>query len=192
MRWDALFDDLHGQLASEHALEFDAELVELSRLELTQISFLDRLRANAGEVVSFWLCGGSRVSGSIARIGDDWLLLYTQQGRSVVVRQAQILVAEGVGFAAKTGYGRLNFSFGGAMRALSKARATVTLEIDAREPEESNLTGVIERVGVDFLELSALRDATVARRSNIARRLLLPFAGIRLVKAHGGNQGILM
>ncbi|MGB7817393.1 MAG: hypothetical protein WBL35_01485, partial [Ornithinibacter sp.] len=73
MRWEGLFADLEGQLAAEERRELDSEVAERTRRERALVELGARLAATDAELV-VTLAGGSRVAGSVADLGADWVL----------------------------------------------------------------------------------------------------------------------
>src|SRR4051794_33577098 len=75
MRWEDLFDDLEGQAESLEREEREAEVADRTRSEVGQVTLISRLRSNEGRGVSLRLTGGASYSGTLVRLGADWMLL---------------------------------------------------------------------------------------------------------------------
>ena len=75
MRWEDLFDDLEGQAESLERAEREAEVADRTRSEVGQITLMSRLRSNEGREISLRLTGGASFSGTLVRLGTDWMLL---------------------------------------------------------------------------------------------------------------------
>ncbi len=88
MRWEDLFDDLEGQAESLERAEREAEVADRTRSEVGQLTLMGRLRSNEGREISLRLTGGASLSGTLVRLGADWMLLTCP--REVVVPLAAV------------------------------------------------------------------------------------------------------
>ena len=76
MRWEDLFDDLEGQAESLERAEREAEVADRTRSEVGQITLMSRLRSNEGrERLPEAHRAGASFSGTLVRLGADWMLL---------------------------------------------------------------------------------------------------------------------
>ena len=118
------------------------------------LGLVDRLRAAAGARVSVRVHGIGVVEGTLAEVGVEWLLLLEAPGREVLVPSAAVLGVTGLGRAsAAPGSGGRVFErlgLGSALRGIARDRSPVTLWLT----DSSTVTGLVDRVGADFLELS--------------------------------------
>lgn len=191
VRWERFFDDLEDQLAAEWeaeraALESEAERLRLARVELR--SRLVALAHDAEEPLTLELAGGEALEARIAAVGADWLAAPDSDGgrRLMLVPLAAIR-------AVQVGHGDLlrcarpveradrlaeRVTFGLALRDLARRRIGVAVGLG---PERS-LTGTIDRVGADHLDL-ALHDAGAPRRAADVRGYrMLPLAAVSWVR----------
>ncbi|WP_066582612.1 hypothetical protein [Cellulomonas timonensis] len=175
MRWEALFADLEAQFAAHGAAELDAQVAELTRAERATVAIGDRLRAARGGVLSVRLRGGSTAEGQVLDAAPQWLLLGAQ-GRQALIPLAAVVVVTGLGpyVAPSPGVVEGRLTLGHALRALARDRVLVQVEVDGTE-----LTGRIERVGADHLDLAA-GHGEAARRDGL---VAVPFAGLRAVRS---------
>src|SRR3954454_4225747 len=95
MRWDDLFADLEAQADALDIAERAAEIGERTRIEIARIGVLDRLRAAVGTSLRVELHGGS-VTGTVRRVGVDWLLLDEGVGREAVLALAAVQTVHGL------------------------------------------------------------------------------------------------
>ena len=181
MRWDALFDDLAGQAeALEHA-ERAAEIDDRTRAEVGSVGFLDRLRAAGGVALRLRTPAGP-VSGTLSRVGRDWLLLDEDAGREVLVPLAAVLTASGLpALAAVPGTmdavtRRLGLWF--VLRRLARDRARVRVLL----ADGSATSGTIDRVGADFVELAVVPPGEVRRASAVRDVLAVPTGALAAVR----------
>jgi len=183
MRWDRLFDDLQAQLDADGQRELDLEVSDRTRRERAQVGLHERLAAHRGLGVELRLAAGARVSGTVADVGSDWLLVQDRGDRGSLVPFGAIVAINGLGVRAAVGPGvamAKRFSLGFALRGLSRDRCVVSLT----DIGGSATTGTIDAVGADALDLS-VHPADVARRAeNIVARRVVPFTAIVVVR-HG-------
>lgn len=168
MRWEDLFDDLEAQLAAQRRRSEDAELVDVVRAERARVTWMDRLRAQPGEVTV--VVAGGRMTGQVVDVGPDWLLLRRRpasgeaaaglddalpgQGapgsRDTVVPAAAVRALTGLlpGVVPADGIGR-SLGLASVLRRLAGDRAVVRVGT----ADGTTLTGTPSAVGVDHLDL---------------------------------------
>lgn len=179
VRWDALFDDLEAQLDRERAAELGAEVAERSRAGWAATSLADRLRAHVGAPVRLLLDGGHRVSGTCTDAAVEWFAV-DEGASAALVPVAAVAAVAGLGrpVARPAGQVLRRLGLGHALRALARDRAGVQLVTSAGE-----LTGTIDRVGADHLDL-AEHPAGEARRPDAVRSVqAVPFSALRVVRS---------
>lgn len=189
MRWDSLFDDLESQLERERTAE-EADLeAEEERLRLGRLSVRDRLLAlarGAGQrPVRLGLSGGGRLVIHPHTIGRDWMSAALPDGRQCIVPLAAIAsvalsqaeVATSLASARQdTVSGRLGLPF--VLRDLCRRRRQVELTT-----VDGLLTGTIDRVGRDHLDLAVHEPGTARRGSAVREVLLVPIERLLVVRA---------
>lgn len=170
MRWDALFADLEAQLDAEQAADLGAEVAERTRAEQGTVWLADRVRAHTGQPLRLLLRDGSRVEGRCADAAPEWVVLDDGPAQ-VLVPWAAVVSVGGLSRVASPPAGQVLARLGlrHALRALARDRAGVRLRLEAGE-----LTGTIDRVGADHLDL-AEHPVGQARRSGEVR-------GVRAVR----------
>ena len=169
MRWDALFGDLEAQWDAAEAAEFEAEVRERTRIEQARICAADRLRGALGRMVTVGGRGAEPWSGTLVRVGADWLLLATGEAE-IVVPLAAVRWVGGLGPAvvrSAQGAGRLRL--GHVLRELARGRMPVAVT----DVDGGRIHGVVELVGADYLE--------IADRSGEPR--VVPFGAIGAVRS---------
>ncbi len=151
MRWQRLFADLEAQAEAEERLDGAARTAELQRAEMASISHADRLRAARNLTLTLALRDGSRVSGTLQEVADEWLLLQVD-GRETVVPCAAVDAIDGLPVRASQGGGvAARLSLGHVLRGLARDRAAVVVRTRG-----GSHSGRIARVGRDHLDLDAL------------------------------------
>ena len=187
MRWDLLFGDLESQAVALQSVARDAEVDERTRTELGRIRLVERLVPAVGRSIRV---GGRGlvVSGTLTRVGAEWLLIDEVAGRQALVALAAISDIGGLDrhAAAADSLGPVGSRLGLAhvLRGIARDRSGVQVELtDGRK-----VHGTIDRVGLDFFEL-AVHDVGVARRSSEVREVVvIALAGLAVVRRDGGDR----
>ena len=183
MRWDELFRDLEGQLDAAESAELASEVADRTRHEVVQLRLLDRLLPAAGHDVQLHVAGDGQVSGRLDQVGAEWLLVSESAGRQALVPMAAVLSAAGLGaLSAVPGQeGRVfaRLGLGSALRAIARDRLQVTIGL----VDGSALTGTVDRVGADFLELAEHAAGEPRRRSEVSGVRAVPFAAVATVRS---------
>lgn len=180
MRWDALFDDLQGQMAASELLDLESEITERARVEIARITLIDRLRAAISRRITVDLAYGLQFSGAIRQIGSDWILL-SEGSQSVVVLLRNIMAIEGLGAETLTASSlvRQNFrTLSSALRLLARDRAMVTIYLMVSDESRRRFHAVIDRVGEDHCDIAVVRDGEVRRQREVLVRKTIPFGAI--------------
>ena len=183
MRWERLFDELDARFDAEAALHRDAEIADRTRRERAQIALYSRLIANVGRgAISVRLPGtaGPRViTGTPTDVGPDWLLLVDTADQSVLVALAAVRSITGLRPGAQEAslVGR-RFTLGAALREISRDRAIVHLvDVDGVV-----LTGTIDAVGADHLDLAEHAPDEPRRARHVVRSHVIPIAALGSIR----------
>lgn len=178
MRWDDLFADLAAQWDAEERRELDGEVSDRTRRERALVGLPERLAAARDDPVSVTLCVGGSVAGRVADVGDGWLLLETGVAGRALVPFAAVTGVTGLPARVDTaGRGR-RFGLGHALRGLSRDRSAVLLTT----VDDVVLSGTIDAVGRDVLDLSEHAPDLPRRAENVTGRRLVPFTAVVLVR----------
>lgn len=153
MRWQQLFADLQAQFdAAEHATE-RSETASRTRAETGAVSLADRLRGAVGATLALRCRGAGQVRGELVEVGPDWLLLVDERHRELLVATAAVLAVTGLTrttAAADPRPVRVEMDLRRAVRGLVRDRSGVVLVL----ADGTTLTGTLDRVGADFVELA--------------------------------------
>jgi hypothetical protein len=168
MRWRQLFADLAAQFDEASAEAERAEVASRARYEAGAVLLADRLRGAVGADLALRCGGAGQVNGVLADVGVDWVLLEDDRGADVLVSLPAVVTVAGLG--RRTGppedagpvRGRLDLRR--ALRALARDRSAVLVML----VDGTTLTGTVDRVGADHLEL-AVHPADEWRRSSAVR-----------------------
>jgi hypothetical protein len=181
VRWDALFDDLEAQLAAAEAAELAGEVSDRSRREVARVRLADRVRHGPGATLTVGLAGAGVVTGRLTRSGPDWWLLARDPGDLLVCAAAVTWVSglpalAGDPDAAPVVSERLGLSY--ALRGIARDRAAVTLVLR----DGASLTGTIDRVGADFVDLAEHAPGEARRAATVRGARTVPTAALAVVR----------
>ncbi|MBM7805761.1 hypothetical protein JOD57_001598 [Geodermatophilus bullaregiensis] len=152
MRWQQLFADLQAEFEEAEAAEERAQLPSRARAETGAVRLAERLGGALGGRVSLRCRGAGEVAGRLTERGPDWLLLEDDAGREVLVALPAVLAVAGLvrTTAAPAPPARAAVDLRRALRGLARDRSAVALVLD----DGGVLTGTVDRVGADFVELA--------------------------------------
>lgn len=154
MRWQQLFADLEAQFEAERDAADRAEVSARARLEMGAVRLIDRLRGAAGSSLVLDCRGAGQIVGDLTEVGPDWLLVTDQRGRECLIASRAVRAVGGLGrrtaVAEDGGVVRGRLDLRRALRGLARDRAAVQVVLD----EGTVLTGTIDRVGADYLEVA--------------------------------------
>jgi len=154
MRWEQLFTDLEAQFAEQEAVDERLEEPSRARAEQGRVRLVDRLRGAVGRPVSLRCPGVGELSGQLVDVGVDWVLLAEAGGRELLVATRAVAAVAGLTAAtapaAQEGAVDRHLDLRRALRGLARDRAAVQCLLG----DGGVLTGTIDRVGADFVELA--------------------------------------
>lgn len=187
MRWTDLFDDLEAQLAAQQAAELRGEVVEHTRANLGRVALSERYLADLGRAVRLVLRGGPVLEGTLTEIGREWIVLEHQDSSRVhesLVVTASVVTVQGLSGRSdpgRTGQVQRSLGLRQVLRALSRDRSVVRVHL----VEAATLTGTIDRVGADHLDLSAHPADLPRRTREIQSRVTVPYVALACVSRQG-------
>jgi hypothetical protein len=154
MRWQQLFADLQAQFDEEEAAAERGESASRARAEIGAVQLVQRLRGALGSRLSLTCRGAGQIGGVLADVGADWLLLEDDGGRQYLVASSAVRAVAGLGrgtaAAEPEGPVRARMDLRRALRGLARDRAAVQVVLD----DGGVLTGTVDRVGADYVELA--------------------------------------
>ncbi len=189
MRWEQLFSDLDARFDELADAEMMAELADRQRVAAGAVSMVERIAGAAGRSIRVRTTAGIAVTGTLLRVGPDWLLLQEGPGRQALLALAATTIVEGLSWetgAPLHGVGlRLNLRH--ALRGLTRDRSPVALVVCGGVGEPTSLyteiTGTIDRLGSDFLELALHAPWEPRRATSVRAVVLVPVPAVVLVRA---------
>jgi len=189
MRWEQLFSDLEARYDELADAEVMAELADRQRVAAGGIGMVQRIAGAVGRPVRLRTAAGIAVSGTLAHVGPDWLLVHEGPGREVMVALRSTTIVEGL--AATTGTPmrgvELRLDLRQALRGLARDRAPISMVVVGGVGEPTSLhteiTGTIDRLGADFLEMALHAPWEPRRSASVRSIVLVPLPAVVLVRA---------
>ena len=189
MRWDALFGDMEAQFSEGAKLAVEAEISERARVEAASVVLADRLRGGLGSRLAVHLFGGRIFEGVLSHAGADALLL-DEVRHQVLIPYGAVAHYAGLGRISleEPSQVRRRIGLAHALRGLARDRAGLAVILRHGPADGSGLTGVIDRVGADFLDLALVGPGEARRASEVRRVVTIPFASVGAVRSwHAGE-----
>lgn len=190
MRWDALFGDMEAQLASVDRLDLESEISERSRAEVAGVELADRLRGSMGLRVAVHLVSGAVFEGTLGHVGGESLVL-NDHHHQVLVPFPAVSRYHGLGRLAvsEPSSVRRKLGLASALRALARDRADLAVVLVGGTQEAAVLSGVIDRVGRDYLDLALTRPGEARRAANVSQIASVPFSSLGALRSVRGTEG---
>ena len=183
MRWEELFRDLEGQLEAAETAEVAAEVADRTRREAALLRLVDRLRPATGHPVRLQVRGAGQLSGRLQQVGVAWVLVAEPAGRQALVPLTAVLAVAGLGALSSSPDREervfAGLGLGSALRAIARDRLPVTVTL----VDGGTITGTVDRVGADFLELAEHAAGEPRRRTEVSGVRAVPFEGLALVRS---------
>lgn len=184
MRWDALFTDMEAQFAEGGKLAVESEISERARVEAASVVLADRLRAGLGSQVAVHLLGGRTFEGRLSHAGADALVL--DEGlQQVLIPYGAVARYAGLGrvSVAEPSQVRRRIGLAHALRGLARDRAGVAVMVRHDMAKEGGLTGVIDRVGSDFMDLALVTPGEARRAAQVRQVATIPFGSLGAIRS---------
>ncbi len=178
MRWERLFADLEAQYDAAADAEFASEVADRSRRELALVTLVDRIRSTDGEI-QLALGAGELVRGSVGGCGPDWVLV---EGDAVetLVSLAAVGWVRGLSTAAEPSASVVTarLGLGYALRGIARDRAPTTVLLTSGD----RVTGTIDRVGADFVDLAEHPLDEPRRGAAVTSTRMIPLASLAALR----------
>ena len=150
-------------------------MAEQARAEWAATRLADRFRAHLGQVLTCEYSDGQRLTGAVLDVGADWLLLQVGRGRAVIPVAALVGV-DGLTRAVSPPQGEVGrrLGLGVVLRRMAVQRVAVRLVVHGG----AMLTGTIDRVAADHLDLATHPDDAPRRAMAVASVRAVPLAAL--------------
>jgi hypothetical protein len=136
----------------------------------------------AGSVLTLGIGAVGTVGGELVRVGRGWWLLRGATGELLVVLDAVTWVSGLPVLAADPDQESMvgaRLGLGYALRGIARDRLPVTLLLR----DASTVTGTIDRVGADFVDVAEHAPGERRRSSAVLRTRTVPFGALAVVRA---------
>jgi len=199
MRWDRLFADLEARFDELGDEQGAAERADRERVAIGAVRATQRLSGAIDQPIKVHLAGGATIAGLLRTVGPDWLLLTESASRDALIALAAVTAVEGL--TTSTGQEltglSLRLDLRLALRGLARDRSPVAVALNGSSggvaaegssggygsAGSGEITGTIDRVGADFVEI-AVHAAWEPRRSGTVRSVVMvPLAAVVVVRA---------
>ncbi|MFI5955265.1 hypothetical protein [Cryptosporangium sp. NPDC051539] len=180
-RWEFLFADAEAQFAALRRDEMTAEAADRARREFAFVELADRLRGAVGERLEVWL-ETEPVTGVLERVGPDWIALAPE----VLVPLAGVVAVTGLSsrtFAGEVGAVEARTDLRFLLRRLARDRTSVRLALRGGK----SLSGTVDRVGRDFLELAEHAGSEPRRTKAVRAVRTVPLAALMAVHTRAAS-----
>jgi hypothetical protein len=180
----ASFEEIVAGLEAEwdqgEADELAAEVADRIRGELARSTLGSRLLPLVGRPLSLGLLAGVAVRGVLVGIGPDWVLVREDVARECVIPMSSVLWVEGLSRASATFTGAVaaRTTLAMMLRRVVIDRASVAVVL----VDGSVLTGVLDRVGADYVELALVAAGEFRRAGAVSGVRAIPLSAVVLVR----------
>ena len=143
------------------------------------MSLVDRLGPQVGRQMSLSVPGAGSVVGLLRDVGADWVLLTVPAGRSALIPLRAVLAVRGVGRQTAQPQGavvrRLRLSY--ALRAVARDRQSLVVALT----DGSSITGTLDRVGADFIEVAEHPAGEARRPAEVRQVRAFPVSALAVI-----------
>lgn len=188
VRWEQLFSDLDARFDDLADAEMMAELPDRQRRAARAVTTVQRLLGAIGCAVRVRVRSGRLHTGDLTAVGPDWLLVADAGGGERLLNLHAVTAIEGLttgtGAPLSSVAGRLDLrmALGGIARDRSPVVVGIPGESEGSHASGVELTGTIDRVGADFLELAQHPVWEPRRRGAVRSVVLIPVAAVDSVR----------
>jgi hypothetical protein len=189
VRWEQLFAELEARFDELADAQMMAELADRQRVAAGSVTMVQRFAGALGTTVRLRTQDGAVLGGMVLEVGPDWLLLDQQGPGELLVATASVTAVEGL--TAATGAPldqvsrRLDLRL--ALRGIARDRSPVVVTVTGAAAAETGrgpeVSGTIDRVGADFLELAQHAVWEPRRATGVRSVALLPLRAVVAVRS---------
>lgn len=176
----ARFDDLLAGLAAEaeaaDAAALDADIAEVERAARAESHVLDRIRAQ--REVTLEIAGGPLVSGLVALVGRDVVVLVADDGDWAIPLWGIAAVVHPGERTRSAGSVSERLGLASVARSWARQRSVVRI----MRVGAGSLDGTIDAVGADHLELAEHDPGEPRRPGAVRRQALIPLGAVSAIR----------
>ena len=196
VRWERLFADLESRFDDLAAAQDRAEQADRDRVATGAVTTLQRLRGAMGQSLRVRLATGATIAGVLRRVGPDFVLVDDDLAGEFVIPLRYVVAAEGLTTATGPDVAgvtaRLDLRW--MLRGIARDRSSVAVTTSGTtathgrdgalaEPATSEISGTIDRVGADFVEIAVHAPWEPRRAVGVRSVVLVPLRAVVLVRA---------
>jgi hypothetical protein len=180
---------MEAQFAEGERLAVDSEISERARAETASLALADRLRGSLNSHVAVHLACGRVFEGTLSHAGADALVL-NELRHQVLIPYDAVTRYAGLGrvSVAETSQVRRRIGLAHALRGLARDRAELAVTLRQVAETGSGLSGVIDRVGSDFLDLALVSPGESRRPSQVRQVATIPFAALGALRSRSAGE----
>jgi len=189
VRWQRLFTDLDTRFDELADAELMSELPDQQRSAAGALTVVQRCAGGIGAELRVRVRSGRLHSGTLRGVGADWILVAPAGGGEVLIALSAVTAIDGLRAATGAPLGAVGsrFDLRLALRGIARDRSPVVIGVSGAAEGQTgagtDLSGTIDRVGADFVEV-AQHAAWEPRRAEAVRAvLLIPLAAVDSVRA---------
>ena len=176
----ARFDDLLAGIAAEaeaaDAAALDADIAEVERAGRAESRLLDRLRAQ--RMAHIEIAGGGQVSGLVAAVGRDVVVIAADDGDWAIPAWGMVAVIELPGGAREAHSPSERLGLASVARAWARQRSVVRVLRVGAGP----LDGTIDAVGADHLDLAEHDPGEPRHAEAVRRQVSIPLGAVAALR----------
>lgn len=176
----ARFDDLLAGIIAEtdaaDAAARDADIAEVERAVRAESRLLDRLRAQ--RAVRIEIAGGAQVSGMVAAVGRDVVVLAADDGDWAIPVWGLVAVVDLPSSAREAAAPSERLGFASVARAWARQRSVVRVLRVGAGP----LDGTIDAVGADHVDLAEHDPGEPRRPDAVRRHVSIPVGAVAALR----------
>jgi hypothetical protein len=175
-RFDAMLAGILAEAEAADTASFDADIAEVERAARGELRLLDRLRAQDHVVVE--VMGAGVVSGDVAAVGRDVVVLAAQDGDWAVAVWGIGAVIDPATGSREATLPSERLGLAAVARAWARQRCVVRIVRLNATP----LDGTIDAVGHDYLDLAEHDPGEARRPEAVRRRAMIPLGSIAAIR----------
>lgn len=189
MRWEQLFADLDARFEELADQQLLAELADRQRVATGALPLTSRIGGALGQPLRMRTTAGATITGALRKVGPDWALLVEAPGREALINLRAVTGIEGLTAVTAVAVGgvALRLDLRHMLRGLARDRSPVSLTVPGAPSSlpgtGTELTGTIDRVGADFLEMAQHAAWEPRRAGGVRSVVAIPLAAVVVVRS---------
>jgi hypothetical protein len=189
VRWERLFADLDARFDELADAEVMGQLPDQQRSAVAALTMVQRCAGAIGAELRVRVRSGRMHSGELRTVGTDWILLGPPGVGEVLIALAAVTAIDGLRAATGAPLGAVasRFDLRLALRGIARDRSPVVIGVSGAAEGQAgagtDLSGTIDRVGADFMEVAQHAVWEPRRAEAVRSVLLVPLAAVDSVRA---------